>query len=239
MKCLHCSVTIHDSLRRYPLFTSSGNGSETNIGWAVLGMECLSCLRPILYLQQGKPEYSSPPYGGEFESVVELSHVDIETEKGWQELMWPRHSNPRTVAQEVPAAIASDYREADKLLSVSPRASAALARRCLERVLHEAGGANSNELTKAIDQVVSSKNLPTLLGQELKATKEIGNFAAHPRKDTDTSQILDVEPGEAEWMLDVLENVFDFFYVKPAETDRMIASLNEKLIKAGKKPITG
>lgn len=35
-------------------------------------------------------------------------------------------------------------------------------------------------------------------------------------KSQKTGQIVDVEPGEAEWTLDVLDALFDFYLVQPA-----------------------
>ncbi len=37
------------------------------------------------------------------------------------------------------------------------------------------------------------------------AVRVIGNFAAHPIKSKSTGEIVDVEPGEAEWNLNTLE----------------------------------
>ena len=62
----------------------------------------------------------------------------------------------------------------------------------------------------------------------------IGNFAAHPLKSTTTGSIVDVEPGEAEWNLDVLESLFDFYFVQPAISAKRKAELNKKLKEAGK-----
>ena len=52
-----------------------------------------------------------------------------------------------------------------------------------------------------------------------------------------TGQIVDVEPGEAEWNLDVLESMFDFYYVEPARIQSRKAALNAKLASAGKPQI--
>ena len=46
-----------------------------------------------------------------------------------------------------------------------------------------------------------------------------------------------VEPGEAEWNLDVLEALFDFYYVQPAKHKKKKAALNKKLADAGKPPM--
>lgn len=62
----------------------------------------------------------------------------------------------------------------------------------------------------------------------------VGNFAAHPIKSTDTGQVVEVEPGEAGWLLDVLERAFDFYFVQPDKARRQREALNEKLTEAGK-----
>ena len=56
-------------------------------------------------------------------------------------------------------------------------------------------------------------------------------------KSTVTGAIVDVEEGEAEWNLDVLESLFDFYFVQPALTAKRKAVLNQKLKEAGKPEI--
>lgn len=62
-------------------------------------------------------------------------------------------------------------------------------------------------------------------------------FAAHPNKSLSTGAIVDVEPGEAEWMLDVLEGLFDFYFVQPDILQKKKDALNKKLADAGKPPM--
>ena len=50
-------------------------------------------------------------------------------------------------------------------------------------------------------------------------------------------RILDVEPNEAEFLLDVLELLFDLYFVQAAKAAKMKAALNQKLTSAGQKPI--
>ena len=66
------------------------------------------------------------------------------------------------------------------------------------------------------------------------AVRNYGNFSAHPIKGTSSGEIVAVEPGEAEWNLDVLESLFDFFYVAPAKLQAKRESLNKKLEEVGK-----
>ena len=69
------------------------------------------------------------------------------------------------------------------------------------------------------------------------AIRTIGNFAAHPIKSTNTGDIVDIEDGETEWILDVLEQLFDFYYVQPARTQVKRNVLNTKLVAAGKEEL--
>lgn len=63
---------------------------------------------------------------------------------------------------------------------------------------------------------------------------DIGNFAAHPIKSKNTGEIMKVETGEAEWNLDTLEGLFDFYFVQEAKAKERKERLNQKLAEAGK-----
>ena len=78
---------------------------------------------------------------------------------------------------------------------------------------------------------------PILLAGAIDAIRNIGNFAAHPIKSTASGEVLPVEPGEAEWTLDVLDGLFDFYFVQPAILKRKKAALDTKLASAGKPPV--
>ena len=79
-------------------------------------------------------------------------------------------------------------------------------------------GFNKKDLSEQISDAIPK--LPTALGENLDAVRNIGNFASHPLKNMDTGLIVDVDPEEANWNLDVLEGLFDFFYVQPAKAKR-------------------
>ena len=148
---------------------------------------------------------------------------------------WPKGIARALLPNEVPEEYAADYREACNVLADSPKASAALSRRCLQRILREVAGVMAADLSKEIDAVLPS--LPSSIAEALDAVRVIGNFAAHPIKSTNTGEIVDVESGEAEWSLDVLESLFDFYFVQPALLAAKKAAMNKKLTDAGKPPM--
>ncbi|ODS41216.1 hypothetical protein BEH94_02455 [Candidatus Altiarchaeales archaeon WOR_SM1_SCG] len=133
--------------------------------------------------------------------------------------------------KEVPPEIALDYKEACLVEHLSKKAAAALARRCLQNMLHQQNISKKN-LSEEIDEAM--KSLPTHLSKEIDGIRVIGNFAAHPIKSESTGEIVDVEEGETEWILNVLEGLFDFYYVAPERTKAKRNALNAKLQSAGK-----
>lgn len=130
--------------------------------------------------------------------------------------------------------IAEDYDEACLVLAYSPKASAALSRRCLQALLR-ARGFNQKDLAEQIDAAIP--NLPSDTGSALDQVRVIGNFAVHPIKSKSTGEIILVKPGEAEWNLEVLETLFEHYYERPARLAARKAALNQKLSEAGKQPL--
>ncbi len=77
-------------------------------------------------------------------------------------------------------------------------------------MLRAAAGVRPGDLYEEIQQVLDKGRLPSHLADSIDAIRNVGNFAAHPIKSQHTGDIVDVEPGEAEWNLDTLELLFDF-----------------------------
>ena len=151
------------------------------------------------------------------------------------ETVHPVPTSRRFVPNEATEPFRTDFMEASEVLRGSPKASAALSRRCLQAVLREKGGVKHSDLSKEIDEALTK--LPSHLARAIDAVRNIGNFAAHPLNDTSTGSIVDVEPGEAEWLLDVLEGLFDFYFVQPDLLQKRRDALNAKLSAMGKPPL--
>ena len=215
MKCPHCLESFHDQ----PSQTYIGH--DTTGDWANRFQTCPSCKKLIIELLQGK--WQAP--AGRMGTIASVT------------LVCPRGISRSPVPAEVPSNIAEDYKEACQVLSDSPKASAALSRRCLQHLLRNAAGVKPADLSDEIQQVLDSGKLPTQLADSIDAIRNVGNFSAHPMKSKTTGDIVPVEPDEAEWNLDVLEALFDFYYVQPAVIEKKRAALNQKLIAAGKPPM--
>ena len=150
-------------------------------------------------------------------------------------MVHPKGTNRPPVPANVPKDFGEDYHEACLVISDSPKASAALSRRCLQHILREkAGVKNPNDLAKAIQEVVDDPAVPSDVAETLDMVRNIGNFSVHPNKSLSTGEIVDVEPMEAEWCLDTIEVLFEFYFVRPANIERRIQAVNDKLADTGK-----
>ena len=210
MKCPHCLENFHD------VWESLDGVGDRDGQWNVLATKCPACDRAAIRLQHWAT-------GG--------------TQLLGDTIVHPRAPSRTPLPDDVPESFASDYREACLVLADSPKASAALSRRCLQNLLREKAGVKASDLSKEIDEALASGSLPSHLGEGLDAVRNYGNFGTHPIKSTNSGEIVEVDPGEAEWSLDILEGLFDFYFVQPAILQRKKGALNQKLADAGKPPM--
>jgi hypothetical protein len=214
MKCPHCNTGIHEGFvtakfAEYHKVVRNGRVAAPAEVWSVLHQRCPECSGMIIQL-------------GQF--VVDES----------KQHRFPVHpsSVTRPIPTEVEPPYSTDFKEACAVLPYSAKASAALSRRNLQAVLRDKAKTTKKDLYDQIEEVSSS--LPGHIAESLHAVRTIGNIAAHSMKSTNTSEIMDVALGEADWNLDVLESLFDFYFVQPVLAAKRKAALNEKLKAAGK-----
>ena len=208
MQCPHCLKHFAADVKNHQLGHYGGEP------WVVAWCQCAACESPIVFLEHSRPG----PMGPGAPNCA---------------LVYPRGTQRAPCPAEVPNEFEEDYREACLVLQDSPKASAALSRRCLQNVLREKAGVKRDVLYREVEEVLGGA-LPSYIADALHALREYGNFAAHATRDVATGEIIEVEAGEAEWLLDVLEALFDHYFVQPAAMAQRKAKLNEKLSNAGK-----
>lgn len=190
-------------------------GQDKDYNWSVEYETCPNCLKYIISLKQ----------------LIIVQHAWKEKNKL---LVYPKGISRAPLSTVVPEIFAKDYKEACLVLADSPKASAALSRRCLQNLLRDVQKVKPQDLSREIQEILDKRILPSHLAEPIDAIRQIGNFAAHPNKSLGTGEIVDVEPGEAEWMLNVLEGLFDFYFVQPDIMQKKKDALNKKLADAGK-----
>lgn len=206
MKCPNCGVSYSRRVQEYWL---PWNGISSD--WKCRTDKCPECSK----------------------TNIEISYEDTDI---WR-MVQPIAASRGPASHSIPTGIAADYMESCNVLPISSKASAALSRRCLQNILNS-HGYKGRDLSKQIDAMLTetdaSKAVGTALRDTVDAVRNFGNFSAHPVDDQTTLQVIDVEPEEAEWCLQIIEEMFDHFYVRPAQVAARKAALNAKLSAAGK-----
>jgi hypothetical protein len=220
MKCPHCLVAFSPKWEADIRLFDIREGAKKHFAWDGRITDCPECHCRSIWIAKVDKHFSGGKETGEFV------------------LVYPR-SGRTPLGPEVPSTHAENYREACWVLSDSPKASAALSRRTLQLLLRDVAKVKPSDLGKEIDEVLASNALPSHLARAIDAVRQLGNFAAHPIKSTNTGEIVDVEPGEAEWLLDAIEGLFDFYFVQPAILEKKREELDKKLAEAGKPPLKG
>lgn len=127
-------------------------------------------------------------------------------------------SEARTYPDYVPKPIRDDYEEACLIRDLSPKASATLARRCLQGMIRDFHGVRKGRLKDEID-AIEDKVAP-LTWQAIDKVRGVGNIGAHMEKDINV--IVDVEPQEAAMLIGLIEMLIEDWYVNRYEREQRL-----------------
>jgi len=226
MKCPHCDIGVKFVFGK--VVWEDAEIENTDMGHGIFFSHCSECSGLVVLFKRGY-------YKEENTTHYDNNYLEDIT---FEEIIYPKSVN-RKVEIEVPERYRKDFLEACAVLPMSAKASAALSRRILQDILREHFKIKHSSLATEIEQFIALKDVPSYLSQAVDAIRNIGNFAAHPLKDTNTGEIVEVESGEAEWLLEVLESLFDFAFIQPNRLAERKKSLNEKLRSLGKPTMKG
>jgi hypothetical protein len=169
-------------------------------------------------------------------SVRRTGAGDSEEETAWHKRLHPLGRATKIFSHTNEVHL-KPYRAACSTLEISPEASACMSRRCLQGILRERGY-TQKDLVRQIEALLAEtepkKGLPADLHQCVDAIRNFGNFGAHPINDLTTLQIIDVEPGEAEWCIEIAEQLMEHYFERPKKLAAKITEADAKLKSAGK-----
>ena len=208
MICPNCKTTIFDNARFGTGRVRESEDGSITAHESIRTQDCPECDQYIVEYQLSTSEHPEP---------------DLE------EIIWPiARAEARPVPSEVPDKFAEDYKEACLVLDDSPKASAALSRRCLQLIIRDELGVKEGNLYSEIQEIIGRPGVPSYVSETLDHVRKIGNFAAHANKNSATGEIVPVEQSEAEWCLELIEELYDFCFVAPACAKRRQQAIDAK-----------
>ncbi len=228
MNCPYCGIRFNiDGInadysfprfgRLHPYGGAPSKGPDDK-DFSITSHKCPECQKQIMWLNELQQKPGVDSYEKEVVSTA---------------LLYPKHTL-KQLPSGIPDQITQDFQEAHMTMQISSKASAALSRRCLQNLIREQEKIVERTLSAEIAKLLQTNKLPQYLADDLDAIRQVGNFAAHPIKDTHTGAIIDVELGEAEWTLEVLEELIRFYFERQPRSSARRDALNQKLRSAGK-----
>lgn len=121
----------------------------------------------------------------------------------------------------VPAPVLADYREACLIRDLSAKASASLARRCLQGMIRDFWGVKKDRLIDEIEAIKDGVDPSTW--KAIDAVRRIGNIGAHMEKDINL--IIEVDPEEAGLLISLIETLISEWYVTRHDRDERMAAI--------------
>lgn len=136
--------------------------------------------------------------------------------KSWQLLP---ESEAIVLPEYIPVPVQQDYYEACRIRDLSPKASATLARRCLQGMIRDFFGISKGRLKDEIDAI--EEKVDSDVFAAIDAVRSVGNIGAHMEKDINL--IIDVEPNEAQLLIELIEQLVEDWYVsRKAKQERLL-----------------
>lgn len=138
-----------------------------------------------------------------------------------QQLNFYPNSSAKQFPDYIPETIRNDYEESCSIVNLSPKASATLARRCLQGIIHDFWDIKLKNLNQEIT-ALKDKIQPDLWNA-IDGLRQLGNIGAHMEKDINT--IVDIDSGEAETLIKLIELLMKEWYINREERNQLFSSI--------------
>ena len=132
-------------------------------------------------------------------------------------------SSAKPLPNYIPTAIKEDYEEACLILSLSPKASATLARRCLQGMIRDFWDVKPQNLFQEIESIKDKVEPDTW--EAIDVVRKVGNIGAHMEKDI--NQIVEVDENEAGLLIGLIEMLIEEWYVSRYERKQRLAQIKQ------------
>ena len=209
--CPYCSMTqtVVDKQQTSSVGNLTIEGqAEGSLGVASLAIGCSNpdCLKTTVRAKIGTVHY------------VERRGWRLDGKKTFFDQSLLPQGTAKPQPEYIPVAIRDDYFEACLIRDLSPKASATLIRRCLQGMIRDFTGIRKGRLVdeidtlrKAVNEGTADRSITPETVDAIDHVRGVGNIGAHMEKDI--NMIVDVDPGEAQALIELVELLFEEWYV--------------------------
>jgi Domain of unknown function (DUF4145) len=160
----------------------------------------------------------------------------VQNEYIFENSLLSKRITPESIAKPqptcIPKPLVDDYIEACRIRDLSPKASATLARRCLQGMIRDFCGITKKSLAdeiNALKDAIETGSAPAGASIDsidaIDGLRKIGNIGAHMEKDINV--IVDVDANEAQALIELIESLFEEWYIARDKRQRRFARVAE------------
>jgi hypothetical protein len=163
-----------------------------------------------------------------FSLITSLHHLEVSgkrTYTGKHIKTWALvpSSCARSFPIAIPQHILQDYHEACLTIELSPKVAAALSRRCLSSMVRDYWQVQPGSLSDEFRQIKGT--VDPLTWEAIESIRKSGMIGA--RMESIGAEILDVEPGEAELLIGLIETLIEDWYVVREERKKRLKGIRQ------------
>lgn len=197
------------AISTYPFYLDDAAEGKLAVEQKAIVCSNATCRKTTIELRIGNYKSTRTPGGGSYHEISDDGAIFNQT-------VAPR-SGAKPQPAYVPAPLVEDYTEACLIRDLSPKASATLARRCLQGMIRDFAKISKKRLideVRALKAAVEDGTADRAVTPETVAAidhvRSLGNIGAHMEADIDL--IVPVDAGEAQAMIELIEMLFDEWY---------------------------
>lgn len=212
--CPHCSVAAILGNENFAVNEISLTSEEKMFRYVIRGVTCPnpSCKKATVIVQTDE----LGNYMGKISTIPGTKKViplipSLQKQRAKQ---YPEY---------IPSAVLNDYTEACSIADLSPKASATLARRCLQGMIRDFWKVKADTLYNEIQAIKDI--VDPLIWDAIDGVRKVGNIGAHMERDINL--IIDVNPEEADLLIEMIEMLLDDWYIARHNKEQKLNRIKE------------
>lgn len=220
--CLHLQILGSHNLRNAQAGIATDQNKHGIQVVKTTAVECMNSSCREIYLRSN---FGTPLRIGDTTYPTRLGGTKMEFLLRPTSIAKPQH-------EAVPPPLIADYEEACAIVNASPKASATLARRCLQGMIRNFCGITKETLNAEIIELIKqldAGDAPRQVSEEsitaINSVRKIGNIGAHFERDINL--IIDVDADEAKALINLIELLFQEWYVARFDRQARLGKVTE------------
>lgn len=229
--CEHATTIMQNSNNYIRSYTNSYTfqSNEYKIDTEIIICPNENCEKQSILIVLNKKIYTR--------NVIDGDYRDYENNNIYYRLIKSWHVEPQGIYKDfskyknIPESVCNDYKEACLIKELSPNASAAISRRCLQTIIRDYWGIKKNTLNEEIQELSKINNeekghVNPMVIKAIDKIRKLGNIGCHFEKQ-ENSLPSDVTLHEADQIIHLIEYLIKEWYIQYYDSCKMLKNIGK------------